>query len=96
MKYTPKVAALMMLPLLTLAKTYETPQKIETVCKEAIAKKGYGEYTYNYVEILRVHTGSYDMSGQLHKGGKRYDFNCLLNKDAKHPKIEDLVINPID
>ena len=96
MKSTFMIAALILLPLLALANTpKETLTKVETICKKAIAEKGYEGYTYKYVETLRAHSGNYDMSGQLHKGKKRFEFNCFLNKDAKNLKIEDLVINPL-
>ncbi len=97
MKPTLKIVVLALLPMLALANTSgETLKKVETICKKAIAKKGYEGYTYKDVETLKAHSGNYDMSGQLHKGKKHFEFNCLLNKDAKNLKIENLVINSLD
>jgi len=67
-------------------------ETVGKTCKTAIAKKGYEGYTYKYTEIMDVHAGGYTMTGQLHKDGKRFGYNCLLGKDLK---ITDLVIDKI-
>ena len=61
-----------------------------------LAKKGYADYTYKYIEILRAHSGNYAMMGQLHTDSKHYEFNCALNTDIKALKIDELVINSLD
>jgi hypothetical protein len=59
----------------------DTQESIENVCKAAIAKKGYKNYTYKYTEIMEVHYGGgYSMTGQLHQDGKRFGYNCLVDK----------------
>ena len=88
---------LSMLPVFVMAElTPKAKEQIETVCKSAIVKKGYGDYSYKYVEVLKAQSGNYGMIGQLHKDTKHYEFNCALNKDIKALKIEELVINSLD
>ena len=67
-------------------------ESVEKTCKAAIAKKGYKDYTYKYTEIMDVRAGGYTMTGQLHKDGKRFGYNCLVGKDMK---ITDLGIDKI-
>jgi len=67
-------------------------ESVEKSCKAAIAKKGYKDYTYKYTEIMDVRAGGYTMTGQLHKDGKRFGYNCLVGKDMK---ITDLGIDKI-
>ena len=69
--------------------------KITKLCTDAITKKGYADYTYKYIEILRAHSGNYAMMGQLHKDSKHYEFNCALNTEIKALKIDELVINSL-
>ena len=91
------VAILTVMPVLAMAKPSENAQKkITSLCKSAIEKKGYGGYTYKYVDVDQARSGNYSMLGQLHKDAKRYEFNCVLNKDIESLKIEDLVINSLD
>jgi len=59
-------------------------------------KKGYADYTYKYIEILRAHSGNYAMMGQLHKDSKHYEFNCALNTNIKALAIDELVIESLD
>ena len=90
-------AILSILPIVTLAQLPQnTQENIISLCKSAIEKKGYSDYTYKYVKVAKAHSGNYGMTGQLHKDTKRYEFNCALNKDIKALNIEDLVINPLD
>ena len=90
-------AILSMLPVLAMAQlSKNTQEKITVLCKSAIEKKGYSDYTYKYLEVLKAHSGNYGMLGQLHKDKKRFEFNCALNKDIKALKIDDLVINSLD
>ena len=70
--------------------------KITKLCTKAISKKGYDDYTYKYIEILRAHSGNYAMMGQLHTDSKHYEFNCALNKKIKALKIIELVIGSLD
>ncbi len=69
--------------------------KITKLCTDAIGKKGYADYTYKYIEILRAHSGNYAMMGQLHKDSKHYEFNCALNTNIKALEIDELVINSL-
>jgi len=69
--------------------------KITKLCTDAIGKKGYADYTYRYIEILRAQSGNYAMMGQLHKESKHFEFNCLLNKNINALKIDDLVVNAL-
>jgi len=69
--------------------------KITKLCTDAIDKKGYTDYTYKYIEILRAHSGNYAMMGQLHKDRKHYEFNCALNTNIKALEIDELVINSL-
>ena len=90
-------AILSMLPVLTMAQLPNKAQaKITGLCKSAIEKKGYSDYTYKYVEVIKAQSGNYGMTGQLHKETKRFEFNCALNKDLAALKIDDLVINSLD
>jgi len=70
--------------------------KITKLCTDAITQKGYTDYTYKYIEILRAHSGNYAMMGQLHTDSKHYEFNCALNKKIKALEIVGLVINSLD
>lgn len=70
-------------------------ETISKICKTAIAKKGYESYAYKYTEIMDVHSGGYSMTGQLHKDGKRFEYNCLLSKKGESLKITDLVIDQL-
>ena len=91
------VAILTVMPVLAMANLSENAQqKITSLCKSAIEKKGYSDYTYKYVEVDQAQSGNYSMIGQLHKDAKRYEFNCVLNKNIESLKIEDLVINSLD
>ena len=70
--------------------------KITKLCTDAITQKGYADYTYKYIEILRAHSGNYAMMGQLHKDSKHYEFNCALNTNIKALAIDELVINSLN
>jgi len=70
--------------------------KITKLCTEAISQKGYADYTYKYIEILRAHSGNYAMMGQLDKDSKHYEFNCALNTEIKALEIIGLVINSLN
>ena len=70
--------------------------KITKLCTNAISKKGYADYTYKYIEILRAHSGNYAMMGQLHTDSKHYEFNCALNKKINALEIVGLVIGSLD
>ena len=70
--------------------------KITKLCTNAINQKGYADYTYKYIELLRAHSGNYAMMGQLHKDSKHYEFNCALNTDIKALEIVGLVINSLN
>jgi len=70
--------------------------KITKLCTDAITKKGYADYTYKYIEILRAHSGNYAMMGQLHTNSKHYEFNCALNTNIKALEIVGLVINSLN
>lgn len=88
---------LSMLPISAMAElSPKAKEQVETLCKNAIVKKGYEDYTYKYVNTIKAQSGNYSMTGQLHKETKRYEFTCALNKELKTLKIEDLVINPLD
>ena len=83
--YTKTVSVLIMALFLPVAAaadmSKDTQESIEKVCKAAIAKKGYKNYTYKYTEIMEVHYGGgYSMTGQLHQDGKRFGYNCLVDK----------------
>ena len=70
--------------------------KITKLCTDTITQKGYADYTYKYIEILRAHSGNYAMMGQLHKDSKHYEFNCALNTNIKALAIDELVINSLN
>ena len=70
--------------------------KITKLCTNAIAKKGYADYNYKYIDLLRAHSGNYAMMGQLHKDNKHYEFNCALNKKINTLEIIELVIESLD
>ena len=70
--------------------------KITKLCTDAISKKGYADYTYKYIELLRAHSGNYAMMGQLHNASKHYEFNCALNTKIKALEIVGLVINSLN
>jgi hypothetical protein len=70
--------------------------KITKLCTDAIGKKGYADYTYRYIEILRAHSENYAMMGQLHKDSKHYEFNCALNTNIKALEIIELVIGSLN
>ena len=70
--------------------------KITKLCTDAITKKGYADYTYKYIELLRAHSGNYAMIGQLHTDSKHYEFNCALNTKIKALEIVGLVIESLD
>ena len=88
---------LSMLPVTAMAELSKHDQnKIVKICKEAIAKEGFGDFTYKSVDGDRAQSGNYGMVGQLHKDSKRYGFNCVLNKEIGSLKIKDLVIGGLD
>ena len=90
------VLLLSIIPVITLADmSKEEIKKVNNLCQNAIAKKGYGDFEYRYVEILQAQSKNYTMTGQLHKEGKRYEFNCFLNKESKALKIEELIIEAL-
>ena len=70
--------------------------KITKLCTNAIAKKGYADYNYKFIDLLRAHSGNYAMMGQLHKDNKHYEFNCALNKKINTLEIIELVIESLD
>ena len=70
--------------------------KITKLCTNAITKKGYADYTYKYIDLLRAQSGNYAMMGQLHKDSKHYEFNCLLNTKIKALEIIELVIGSLN
>ena len=88
---------LSMLPVTAMAELSKHDQdKIVKICKGTIEKEGFVDYTYKSVDVLCSQSGNYGMSGQLHKDSKRYEFNCVLNKEIQSLKIKDLVINSLD
>lgn len=95
-KITLAIALLSSLPVLSMAELSKNDQaKISEVCKSAIAKKGYDKFEYKYVDILRAQSKNYSMTGQLHKEGKRFEFNCFFNKELKKLTLEELAIAPL-
>ena len=91
------VTLLSTLPVTAIAELSKHDQdKIVKICKEAIEKEGFGDFTYKFFDVLRAQSGNYGMSGQLHKDSRRYEFNCVLNKEIGSLKIKDLVINGLD
>jgi len=92
-KTTILLFATALLPATAMAKlSKHEKETVEKTCKAAIAKKGYKDYTYKYTEIMDVRAGGYTMTGQLHKDGKRFGYNCLVGKDLK---MTDLGIDEI-
>lgn len=90
-------AIVSLLPVLANAKlTKSAQEKITSICKNAIEKKGYSDYTYKSIDVDQARSGNYGMIGQLHKDSKRYEFNCVLNKEIESLKLKDLVINPLN
>lgn len=88
---------LSMFPITAMAELSKHDQDlIVKICKGAIEKEGFIDYSYKSVDVLRAQSGNYGMSGQLHKDSKRYEFNCVLNKEIQSLKIKDLVINSLD
>ena len=88
---------LSIIPIITLADiSKEEIKKVNDLCQNALTKKRYRDFAYKHIEILRTRSKNYSMTGQLHKEGKRYEFNCFLNKEIKNIKIEDLVIKGLE
>ena len=96
-KFVTALLAATILPMTVMAADLSKHDKesITKVCQKAIAKKGYEGYTYKYTDILQAQSGGYSMTGQLHREGKRFEYNCLLGKKGKDFKITNLVINQI-
>ena len=90
-------ALLLLLPMGLMANlSKQDKSEVTKLCTDRIAEKGYKDYTYQNTEVARSHSGSYAMTGQLHKDGKYYEFNCVLNTDIKALKIEGVAIDSID
>lgn len=65
---------------------------IESVCRAELAAKGYdNSYSVSRVDLTEARSNN-SMSGQLQKGVKRWEFNCVLGKDMKPL---DVVVNPL-
>ena len=96
-QFTTALLAAAILPMTAMAADLSKHDKesITKVCQKAIAQKGYKGYSYKYTEILQAQSGGYSMSGQLHKEGKRFGYNCLLDKNGKVFKMTDIVIDEI-
>ena len=91
------VSLILVLPIGVMANlTKQDEIKITNLCTTAINKKGYSDYTYKYIDLLRAQSGNYAMMGQLHKDSKHYEFNCFLNKEIKSLTIIELVIESLD
>ena len=69
----------------------ETRADVTQICKQAIGDKGYKGYRYRDVEFNDSRNG-YSLTGQIARGAKRYEFNCLV---STRMSITDLVINPL-
>ncbi|MCB1918428.1 MAG: hypothetical protein KDJ28_00440 [Candidatus Competibacteraceae bacterium] len=69
----------------------ETQADVTQICKQAIGDKGYKGYRYRDVEF-NDSRNSYSLTGQIAKGAKRYEFNCVV---STRMSITDLVINPL-
>ncbi len=54
--------------------------------------QGFGGYRYRYLQFMVPATGGYSLTGQLNKGRKRQEFNCVLDANMR---IQDLVLNPL-
>ena len=67
-------------------------QQVTKVCQKAITDKGFGGYRYRYLQFMVPATGGYSLTGQLNKGRKRQEFNCVLDANMR---IQDLVLNPL-
>ena len=89
------VAAILPMAAMAADLSKHDKESITKVCQKEIAKKGYERYTYKYTDILKAQSGDYSMSGQLHKDGKRFGYNCLLEKKGKVFKMTDIGIDEI-
>ena len=96
-KFVTALLTAAILPMAAMAADLSKHDKesITKVCQKEIAQKGYEGYTYKYIEILQVQSGGYSMTGQLHKEGKRFGYNCLLEKKGKVFKMTSFGIDEI-
>ena len=96
-KFTTALLAAIMLPMAAMAADLSKHEKesITKVCQKVLSQKGYEGYTYKYTDILKAQSDDYSMSGQLHKNGKRFGYNCLLEKKSKLFKVTNIVVNAI-
>jgi len=96
-KFVMLSSLLLLIPMGLMADlSKQDESKITKLCTAAINKKGYADYSYKYIEILRAHSGNYAMMGQLHTESKHYEFNCALNTKIKALEIVGLVINSLN
>lgn len=64
----------------------------EAICRNVVANKGYQGYRFRNVEAMSARSGGYSVTGQIDKGGKRFEFNCVLDDRLI---LENIVINPL-
>lgn len=69
----------------------ETRADVTQICKKAIGKEGYKGYRYDNVEFNEARSG-YSLTGQISKGSKRYEFNCVV---STRMSVTDLAVNPL-
>ena len=64
----------------------------EEICRNVVANKGYQGYHFKYVETMAARSGGYSVNGQIDKGGKRFEFGCVLDDGLI---LKDIAIHPL-
>lgn len=67
-------------------------KEAEEICRNVVANKGYQGYHFQHIEAMSARSGGYSVTGQIDKGGKRFEFNCVLDGGLI---LQDIAIHPL-
>lgn len=68
-----------------------TSKHVEENCRGALSVRGYPGYNLDGVRVQESRSG-WSMTGQMDKGGKRYEFNCVTDE---HAHIQNVAVNRV-